>query len=131
MQHITGTKARELLDAATPGPWLALRDPHHHPEDCEWTVESNAPHLDSPPAVVDFDGVTQGARDANLIAAAPALAETVAWLYEGNSKESTGEYSVDYLPGQVLLSSPGVLGPGEAVEFARALLAAAEEAGRG
>lgn len=56
------------------------------------------------------------------------LLETLAWLYGGDPEGCTDEYYVDYIPGLVLLNAPDALGPGEAVEFARSILAAAEEA---
>lgn len=140
--RITGQQARHLLEGATPGPWAVEHDANAHPEDCEWSVESVAPQLDDPIGVVDFDGVVQGENDANLIAAAPALAETVAWLYgrEANGGHSgqwhqsrlkwRGAWAVMRIGGavDVTVNSPASLDPDEAADLARALLAAAEEA---
>ena len=66
---ITGREARNLLDGTTPGPWEARPN---------GVVVSYATG-----AQIQLVGHNQRALgDAPLMAAAPALAETVAWLYD-------------------------------------------------
>ena len=131
--RITGRQARDLLDGTTPGPWEARPN---------GVVVSYATG-----AQIQLVGHNQRALgDAPLMAAAPALAETVAWLYGSEPNEPYDEWRIDAefgLRGHVhiadnqdgtveLVTGPyGVatyLKPDEAVEVARALLAAAEEA---
>ena len=95
----------------------------------------------------DVEGLTFAQLGADrsygdLFGAAPALAETVAWLYgreanKGHTEkvwhegelELGGEWSVQRVSGEVDLTlfNPSTLTPDEAVDLARALLAAAEE----
>ena len=131
--RITGRQARDLLDGTTPGPWEARPN---------GVVVSYATG-----AQIQLVGHNQRALgDAPLMAAAPALAETVAWLYGSEPNEPYDEWRIEAeagLRGHVhiadnqdgtveLVTGPyGVatyLKPDEAVEVARALLAAAEEA---
>lgn len=100
---INGREARELLDGTVEGPMKARH------------------------------------RDDDLLAAAPALAETVAWLY-GKSitpDEAEGDYYSTFRGGYTYADQGRVhlnvalsdaFTPDEAVDLARALLAAAEEA---
>ena len=100
--RIAGTKARELLDGTTEGPMKARY------------------------------------RDDDLLAAAPALAETVAWLYgrepdlvekDGRAEwDMTAHHEVVAVDGEVLDMDGRSHTPEDAVEYARALLAAAEAA---
>ena len=130
---ITGREARELLDAATPGPWRHDRDMEMG-ESAHYVRYGDGEHL----AV--FTGNYSGANeDGELIAAAPALAETVAWLY-GKSitpDEAEGDYYSTFRGGYTYADQGRVhlnvalsdaFTPDEAVDLARALLAAAEEA---
>lgn len=72
---ITGRQARELLDGITPRPWRHSIE--SETGETAHYVRSGDEHL----AV--FTGNYSGAsEDGELIAAAPDLAETVAWLYE-------------------------------------------------
>ena len=127
---INGREARNLLDGTTPGPW-------------EWDQKTG--DIASPPYILAETFID---ADANgpLIVAAPNLAETVAWLYGSEPNEPYDEWRIEAefgLRGQVhiadnqdgtveLVTGPygaaTYLKPDEAVEVARALLAAAEEA---
>ncbi len=72
---ITGRQARELLDGATPGPWTATED---HIMRLGWEKRGRrSPWDDDDPTPWMADET-----DMLLAAAAPALAETVAWLYD-------------------------------------------------
>ena len=145
MTRITGQQARELLDGTTPGPWEARPN---------GVVVSYATG-----AQIQLVGHNQRALgDAPLMAAAPALAETVAWLYgaemttdswgdvEWRRHGGDGNLTLEtdrYVEVETFLSDEGgplvyvTTGPygetvklnaDEAVEIARALLAAAEVA---
>lgn len=126
MKRITGQQARELLVAATPGPWEC-----HLPDRDDWWIR-DVPTADKYSGVLGHGGM-QDEGDARLAAAAPDLAETVAWLYgrEADAKQVFSTHA------GYIFSSGGVvsgtwldehLTPDEAVDLARALLAAAEEA---
>ena len=110
MEHVTGDQARRLLDEMV---------------DYDFRAE--------------FDH--QG--DSNLCVAAPDLAETVAWLYGREHTSADGDGVVwadksgglqviaDNCPRQVFVmddEGSWAYTPDEAVELARALLAAAEKA---
>ena len=127
---ISGRQARELLDAATPGPWRHDRDMEMG-ESAHYVRYGDGEHL----AV--FTGNYSGANeDGELIAAAPALAETVAWLYGRESDDEAvwdDKYEVSVMvDGTVAVfdheATTTFFTRDEAVGFARALLAAAEEA---
>lgn len=127
---ITGREARNLLDGTTPGPWV-------------WDQQLECV-VDPPYSLADLHINAEG--NGELIATAPELAKTVAWLYGSEPNEPYDEWRIDAefgLRGHVhiadnqdgtveLVTGPyGVatyLKPDEAVEVARALLAAAEEA---
>ena len=117
---ITGQQARELLDGTTPGPW-------------EWDKQTG--DIASPPYILAETFID---ADANgpLIVSAPDLAETVAWLY-GREADDEGIWDDKYevsvmVDGTVAVFDHEVTTTfftrDEAVEFARALLAAAVEA---
>lgn len=108
MTRITGRVARELLDAWE-GEESALRDAR---EDVEHGF-------------------------GYLFEAAPDLAETVAWLYgrepdEGGFSHQGSGWEVEEMQGEIdVLGLSAIYTPDEAVDLARALLAAAEEARHG
>ena len=115
MTRMTGDQARGLLDGTTPGPWEA------RPNGVVVSYNTGAQ--------IQLVGHNQRALgDAPLMAAAPDLAETVAWLYGAEPEASTDKYLVAPRGGEVCVHIDVDLTPDEAVEFARALLAAAETA---
>lgn len=138
-EHITGQQARELLDGSTPGPWTAYGI-MRHPETPTYIVGPDGQQI---AGSMMGDGVEH--RDSDLVRAAPQLAETVAWLYgreydegEGPDESKTyygnGIWYIEADPEQgVSLGYDLYRGmtPDEAVDLARALLAAAEEASDG
>ena len=147
-EHITGQQARELLDAATPGPWTATEDhimrlgwEKRKRERSQWMADESDHVLMNPEP--EWKPLTENRADMLLAAAAPELAETVAWLYgrepdKGKADEFDTEY-VGWVPGMPRVSvyvardhgeSNADLTPDEAVDLARALLAAAEKARR-
>ena len=143
-EHITGQQARELLDGATPGPWRwEERDYPEYEEGYEVLWNGAEMALRSQDSDQYSSWVRGSDNDKALIAAAPALAETVAWLYgrepdKGKTHEFDTEY-VGWVPGMPRVSvyvardhgeSNADLTPDEAVDLARALLAAAEKARR-
>ena len=157
---ITGRQARELLDGTTPGPWEFFHDEWGHNDDGEarfeqWGVIGGSDGIMSSSPRESLFGADNGlvdehdhAANLTLAAAAPDLAETVAWLY-GREPDGpgahihrgrTGEYDQEAVAahpeaGVVEVyaahdhgQAPAFLTPDEAVDLARALLAAAEEA---
>ena len=157
-EHITGQQARELLAGTTPGPWTATEDhimrsgweqrerertPWDDDDPYPWSADESEHVLMNPEP--EWRSLTKNRPDMVLSAAAPALAETVAWLYgrESEATECGDVQCVDGGAGLVVEYKPGMVRPGrsfgadlgdltpdEAVEFARALLAAAEVARR-
>ena len=155
---ISGRQARELLDGSTPGPWTATEDhiirlgrekrgrqsPWDDDDPDPWMADESDHVLMNPEP--EWKPLTENRADMLLAAAAPVLAETVAWLYGSEPNEPYDEWRIEAevgLRGHVhiadnqdgtveLVTGPyGVatyLKPDEAVEVARALLAAAEEA---
>ena len=138
---ITGQQARELLDGATPGPWEWRDREEDGPAGRDYE-SLGSPEQD---ALVTQDAESYSSwvdgtpQDKALIAAAPDLAETVAWLYGKRitPDEAEGDYYSTFRGGytyddkghihvNVDLSDP--LTPEESVDLARALLAAAEKA---
>ena len=120
---ITGKQARELLDGTTPGPWEARPN---------GVVVSY-----STQSQIQLVGHNQRALgDAPLMAAAPDLAETVAWLHGREADDEAvwdDHYEVSVMAdGRVAVfdhdATTTFFTPDEAIEFARAMLAAAEEA---
>lgn len=119
MTRITGQQARDLLRGTTPGPW-----------------EPVGADIDSPEGQIGgaWDGEVGRLADAELMAAAPDLAETVAWLYgrepdEGGFSHRGSGWEVEEMQGGIdVLGLSAIYTPDEAVDLARALLAAAEEA---
>jgi hypothetical protein len=117
---ITGQQARELLDGTTPGPW-------------EWDKQTG--DIESPPYILAETFID---ADANgpLIVSAPDLAETVAWLYGRKSDDESvwdDHYEVSATADKRVAvfdhdATTTFFTPDEAIEFARALLAAAEQA---
>ena len=148
---ISGQQARELLDGTTPGPWEFFHD--------EWGEDdAGEPRFEQWGVIGGSDGIMSSsprdslfaadnglvdehdhAANLTLAAAAPDLAETVAWLY-GREGNEHGVHEVDgSLVGTDVYENEGrvemestrcdrTLTPDEAVDLARALLAAAEEA---
>lgn len=133
--RITGRQARDLLDGTTPGPW---------------EVEDRSPNMGGRSFVIRqaevpgirVQGITYGFNNnPELLAAAPALAETIAWLYGAEGQD--GHYGKRRWPlgtswevalwrGLISIGPEGggiaFRTPELAEEAARALLAAAEEA---
>ena len=143
-EHITGHQARELLDGTTPGPWeWRHNDYPEHDEAHDALGNGDKVALRSQDAEQYASWVSGSEQDRALAAAAPALAATVAWLYgrepdKGKTHEFDTEY-VGWVPGMPRVSvyvardhgeSHADLTPDEAVDLARALLAAAEKARR-
>lgn len=139
-KRIGGKQARELLNGTTPGPWLAM--------DYEHALRSIGPiYGDSLAAPEVGDGyLIASDADAELTAAAPALAETVAWLY-GREPEhpDMGIHSVPLMRfsgndadvvyaakgGAIVFDvDGGFRSIEEAEDFARAVLAVVEESRR-
>ena len=135
---ITGQQARELLDGTIDGPWSVEVHKRHDiiASPVGYAVASNE---DSP---------EDGRANSELLAAAPALAEAVAWLY-GREPDGPGPHfhrgRMGEYDQEAVASHPeadvvevyaahdhgqasAFLTPDEAVDLARALLAAAEEA---
>lgn len=126
MTRITGQQARDLLRGTTPGPW-----------------EPVGADIDSPEGQIGgaWDGEVGRLANAELMAAAPDLAETVAWLY-GREPDRVGGWTdlryglgdgfrVDLRGDRVSVGTVRLsmhFSRDEAVDLARALLAAAEEA---
>ena len=120
---ITGKQARELLDGTTPGPWEARPN---------GVVVSY-----STQSQIQLVGHNQRALgDAPLMAAAPDLAETVAWLHGREADDEAvwdDHYEVSVMADKRVAvfdhdATTTYFTPDEAIEFARALLAAAEQA---
>ena len=125
---ITGQQARELLDGTTEGPWEAVEG-----------TDAIGPVL-----LYNLGGEAEweNRADQRLAAAAPALAETVAWLYgrepdthhpdEGTWWETDGFLLSLAKDGVAIHDDQGAtttyLNSDQAIEFARALIAAAEQA---
>ena len=139
-EHITGAQARELLDGTTPGPWeWRHNDYPEHDEDHDALGNGEKTALRSQDAEQYSSWVSGSEQDRALAAAAPTLAETVAWLY-GKSitpDESEGDYYSTFRGGYTYADQGHVhlnvalsdaFTPDEAVDLARALLAAAEKA---
>lgn len=92
--RITGQQARDLLDGITEGPWEFFHDEWGHDDDGEarfeqWGVIGGSDGIMSASPRDSLFGADNGlvddhdhAANLTLAAAAPALAETVAWLYE-------------------------------------------------
>lgn len=144
--RITGREARDLLDGTTPGPWEA------GPSMTLSTTVAVFSHGYGPVAFISNreGGVDEvpAMTDGALAAAAPTLAATVAWLY-GREPDGPGPHfhrgRMGEYDQEAVASHPdaGVvevyaahdhgeasafLTPDEAVDLARALIAAAEEA---
>ena len=132
-EHVTGQQARELLYGATPGPWeWATKEYPEHDADHETLGNGDQVALRSWDAEDYASWIGGSPQDKALAAAAPALAETVAWLYGADSEVERFNYGVWATKGGVDVATTGVekLSPDEAVDLARALLAAAEKARR-
>lgn len=135
--HITGQRARDLLVGTTPGPWKA-----------DFAFADITPVFEYD-ADDELDWSTKA--DHELATAAPDLAATVAWLYgreaDGHKlNEDIPAWSVsgcpDFMEGDEKVWLPtfggritldrieGNFTPKQAIELARALLAAAAEARR-
>ena len=145
-EHITGQQARELLDGTTRGPWTVDK-PHPWEEEVADGLFIYGHPEDGTTA---YPEIVRGhfEDDADLIAAAPALAETVAWLYGQTGQDYDGDWQLDHHDpyyqfaavrpdgeGRISLAvgpygQEILLDPDEAVEVARALLTAAEDARR-
>lgn len=150
-EHITGQQARELLDGATPGPWRwEVRDYPEYDEGYEVLGNGTETALRSQDADQYASWVVGSDRDKDLTAAAPALAETLAWLY-GREPDGYGDNVhrgvISQYDQEAVAAHPeagtvevyaahdhgeasAMLTPDEAVDLARALLAAAEAARR-
>ena len=148
-EHITGQQARELLDGATPGPWTATED-HimrlgwEQRKRERWMADESDHVLMNPEP--EWKPLTENRTDMQLAAAAPALAATVAWLYGQTGQDYDGDWQLDHHDpyyqfaavrpdgeGRISLAvgpygQEILLDPDEAVEVARALLTAAEDA---
>ena len=139
-EHITGQQARELLDAATPGPWTATEDhimrlgwEKRKRERSQWMADESDHVLMNPEP--EWKPLTKNRTDMLLAAAAPELAATVEWLY-GRPVDDLRKVA-HLTPAGAVAASPdavvsdmGTFTPDEAVDLARALLAAAEKARR-
>lgn len=129
MTRITGQQARDLLEGATSGPW-------------EWYPDNGIVSLKSSsggPVATDLNVV-----DCDLMAAAPDLAETITWLNGRHQDRVADDGTEWHWKDQTILTSRGAgalamfkgnfigyddeMTPDEAVDLARALLAAAQEA---
>lgn len=147
MDHVTGDKARKLLEGTTEGPWEIETYHVGGPFDAHGDVVTDIGPLHSLWMNTSPESCIGGSdEDQRLAAAAPALAETIAWLYGQTGHDDHGEWGLeqhhnyDYKyasvdsdgEGKVELST-GPYGqaihlyPDEAVEVARALLTAAEK----
>ena len=158
--HITGQQARELLDGTTPGPWTATADhimrvgweqrerersPWDDDDLIPWLADESEHVLMNPEP--EWKPLTENRADMLLAAAAPDLAETVAWLYGREPQQSHASggvfhcaeeedndlpWAVSSLPGEVSVTPTDRrdLTPDEAVDLARALLNAAVSARR-
>ena len=136
--RITGRQARELLDGITGGQWFCYHDMDAEEGEPVSTLQTEYPDSDIAP-VADGDGVRNPA-DGRLLAHAPDLAETVAWLYGRPSDETvpgdehwdTEGFLVEVRDGRVAMfddeATTTYLSVDQTVDLARALLAAAEEA---
>lgn len=142
--NISGRQARNLLDGTTPGPWEA------GPSMTLSTTVAVFSHGYGPVAFVSNreGGVDEvpALTDGALAAAAPTLAATVAWLYGQTGQDQWGDWELDHHDpyyqfaavrpdgeGRISLAvgpygQEILLDPDEAVDVARALLTAAEEA---
>lgn len=133
MTLITGAQARELRDGISPAPWEAVH--RNHPM-------RGGDFISISPANEDGWMVSRSARtvcevtdnhspNAELIAAAPALAETVAWLHgHHDAVAEDGCHVIATAKGKVLVwvTPQDHLDPDDAVDLARTILAAAESA---
>lgn len=82
-EHITGQQARDLLDGTTPGPWeWRHNDYPEHDEAHDALGNGDKAALRSQDAEQYSSWVSGSEQDRALAAAAPALAETVAWLHD-------------------------------------------------
>ena len=162
-EYVTGQQARELLDAATPGPWTATEDhimrlgwekrerersPWNDDDLIPWLADESDHVLMNPEP--EWKPLTENRADMLLAAAAPELAATVAWMY-GREPDGPGPHAhrgrISQYDQEAVASHPetGVvevyvahdhgeesafLTPDDAVDLARALLAAAEKARR-
>lgn len=137
--RVTGAQARELLAGTTEGPWQWRKREDERLGGRDYDALGNADEdalvtRDAEDYASWVDGDT---HNKTLAAAAPALAETIAWLY-GREPEgprdahwtaaSTG--IVAPTDGAVVVETIGTITVEEAVDFARALLDAAEKARR-
>ena len=153
-EHISGQQARELLDGTTPGPWTATADhimrvgwEQRERERSPWNDDDLIPWLADESEYVlmnpepEWKPLTENRADMLLAAAAPELAATVGWLYGKNitPDEAEGDYYSTFRGGYTYADQGHVhlnveltdaLTPDEAVDLARALLAAAEKARR-
>lgn len=141
-EHITGAQARELLDGTTPAPWEAKHRSHpmRGGDFISISPAEEAGWMKSRSARTVCEVTDNHSPNAALITAAPVLAETVEWLYgrEPDREDSEGhtEWEVDLFlevstfGGMVYDLDGREFSPGHAVEYARALLAAAETARR-
>lgn len=133
MTRITGQQARELLDGTTPGPWRVEVHKRHD------IIAQPGGHA----VAYNEDEPEIGRGNSELLAAAPALAEMVAWLYGAEGQEADNgwrrwplgrTWSVGLRDGYISIGPEGGgLGFWDldaAENAARALLAAAEEARR-
>ena len=132
--RITGQQARELLGGTTPGPWSwEDRDYPDYDEGYEVLWNGAETALRSQDSEQYSSWVTGSDKDKALVAAAPALAATVEWLYGREVDDYrklahlTAAGSVAATPDAVAADF-GVFTPDEAVDLARALLAASEKA---
>lgn len=132
---ITGKQARDLLDAAeTPAPWQVARQetPHGHVSQVVGPVEKTNMRFDFIPVVAT--NMTE--TDAALAAASPDLAATLAWLYGREADDEAvwdDHYEVSVTADKRVAvfdhdATTTYFTPDEAIEFARALIAAAEQA---
>lgn len=139
---ITGSQARDLLEGSSEGPWEASSSEATMNDQSQWRIGKHH-------ALQVARSVMRGV-DARLMAAAPDLAETVAWLYgreadgygKGVHRGRMSEYDqeavaahpqsgvVEVYAAQDRGDASAMLSPDEAVDLARALLAAAQEARR-
>ena len=129
MTRVTGQQARELLDGTTSGPWRVEVHKRHD------IIAQPGGHA----IAYNEDEPEIGRGNSHLLAAAPDLAETVAWLY---GRKADGHYGKRQWPlggkwevalwrGLIAIGPEGggiaFRTPELTEEAARALLAAVEE----
>lgn len=132
MNHISGTKALSLLEGTTPGRWWVGREKVPQGMALTRSARTVCPPGTARPlvAVDDLDPRSDTSdADLELMAAAPALAGTVAWLYDRPAVDGADlDKAVPFANGTALVPGYGRLTPDETVDLARRLLTASDQA---